>query len=487
MYGMFRGLIETKEKKMSKIGLSKKDERFREFALSGNLWKVVLSIGFPLALYQSLNLVFRLLDTMMASHISAESVSAVAYLSQLNNVISAIGGGLAVGGSLEISKAYGAGDYDMVKKRVNSLFGMCGILGCILLCMIPFAPKILLLANTPEELIGVGSRYFAIELLAMVFIFFNNVYIAVERSRGNTKRILALNITIIVVKLSLTALFVYGFDSDIQMIAIANVIAQAVMLIAAVINLSKKGTAFGFSFKSMTLKREVVGPMLKLSGPVIVEKAAFSFGKVVVNSMSGHYGPLAVGALGISNSIGSITTGPQLGMQESGAAIISQNLGANQVKRALDTFKRVLVINLAIGVIGLVTTLIFLEPISYIFAKSSSGFNEEFQQMIMAMYRIECIGSCIPLGINSAVTSMLLGFGYTKFTLIINFCRIFLFRVPVLWALQQFTNLGAKSCGLVMLISNASVSVLSMSFAFFVIRNLCKKHHITFFGAKESI
>ena len=466
---------------MGKIGISKKDERFREFALNGNLWKVVLSIGFPLALYQSLNLVFRLLDTMMASHISAESVSAVAYLSQLNNVISAIGGGLAVGGSLEISKAYGAGDYDMVKKRVNSLIGLCAILAGILLIMIPFTGSILRFAKTPEALIGVGSRYFAIELISMVFIFFNNVYIAVERARGNTKRILGLNMTIIIVKLSLTALFVYVFQSGIQMIAVANVIAQGIMLIAAVINLSQKGTAFGFSIKSMTLSKEVVGPMLRLSGPVIVEKAAFSFGKVVVNSMSGQYGPLAVGALGISNNIGGITTGPQVGMQEGSAAIISQNLGANQVKRSLEAFKKVLLINVGIGVVGMITTLLFLEPLSFLFANSAKGVDVEFQQMIMSMYRIESIGSCIPLGVNASVISLLLGFGFTKFTLLINFCRVFLFRVPVLWGLQQYTNLGAISCGIVMLVSNVAVSVLSIVVAFFVIRKLCKEYQVSFF------
>ena len=57
----------------------------------------------------------------MASHVSAIAVSAVAYLSQLQNMISAVGTGLAVGSSLKISEAYGAGDYDMVKKVVYKL------------------------------------------------------------------------------------------------------------------------------------------------------------------------------------------------------------------------------------------------------------------------------------------------------------------------------------------------------------------------------
>lgn len=95
--------------------LSKKDEQFREFSLNGPMWRVVLYVGFPLALYESLNQLFKILDTMMASHIGASAVSAVAYLSQINMMISAVGTGLAVGASIKVSQAYGAGDFMLVK------------------------------------------------------------------------------------------------------------------------------------------------------------------------------------------------------------------------------------------------------------------------------------------------------------------------------------------------------------------------------------
>ena len=75
-----------------KAKLSGRDARFLERSLNAVTWKVVLSVGLPLALYQGLNMLFTVLDTMMASHISKESVSAVAYLSQLNLLLSAVGG-----------------------------------------------------------------------------------------------------------------------------------------------------------------------------------------------------------------------------------------------------------------------------------------------------------------------------------------------------------------------------------------------------------
>lgn len=468
--------------KTSKISISKKDENFRDFALYGNLWKVLLQVGFPLALYQSLNMLFKILDSMMASHISAESVSAVAYLSQINNMLAAVGGGLAVGSSLKISQAYGAGDYKTVKKRVSSLFGICGLLGIVLLCFAPFSTQILRMAKTPDNLIVIGSQYFAIELFAIVISFINNVYIAIERSRGNSKRILYLNLAVIISKLSLTGFFVYVLQSGITMIAVATVISQSIMLAAGIYNMSRKDSYFSFSFKSISLGWETIGPMLHISFPVMIEKFAFSFGKVVVNSMSSVYGSLTVGALGISNNINGFTSTAQNGFQEGCAAIISQNLGAGNTKRALEAFKRILIINVILGTVGLIITMSFIRYISLIFATSGGGVDLEFQQMIIAINFYDCLGGCIPLGIFSSCMAFLFGFGRTKLTLLVNFCRIFVFRIPVLWFLQKFTELGSESVGITMMVSNVSVTVMACMVVAVVIRKICKEAGIGFFG-----
>ena len=460
--------------------LSKKDEQFREFSLNGPMWRVVLYVGFPLALYESLNQLFKILDTMMASHIGASAVSAVAYLSQINMMISAVGTGLAVGASIKVSQAYGAGDFMLVKKRVSTMFAMCGALGiAILLVLVPFTPEFLRLMNTPEEFIADGSTYFRLELFGMVITFFNNVYIAIERARGNSKRILILNTAVIVVKLGLTAWFVYGLGGGINMISCATIISQSLLLLAACINMNQKGNAFGFSLRAISIKKEVICPMLTLSFPVIVERIAFAVGKVIVNSMSTVYGSWTVGALGISNNIGGITTNPQNGFQEGGSSIISQNLGAGRPKRALLAFRWVLYIDMLIGLVIMTASLLCLNQLAGLFA----GDNAEFAEMIKQIYRFEAVGA-IPLGVNAAVMALLYGFGKTRVTLVMNFCRVFLFRVPVLWALQQFTDLGNVSAGIVMAVSNVASGVLAAVVGVIEIRRICNTYDVRYFGGE---
>lgn len=456
------------------VHLSDKDRSSREFILNGNMWLVVLKICLPLAIFQEVNHLFTILDTMMASHISAAAVSTVAYLSQIQNMISAVGTGLASGSSIKISEAYGAGDYEMVKKRVSSLLTICFCLAFIVVAFLPFTPWFLRVTGTPAEFIEIGSRYFMITLGGTILSFFNNVYIAIERARGNSKRIMYLNMAVMTLKLSLTALFIYGLHGDITMIAVATLTAQAVMLMLAIRNLAKKDV-FGFSIHFIEMTKEVVAPMISLSFPVIVEKIAFAMGKTVINSMSKNYGTTTVGALGISNNINGTITNLQNGFQDGGAAIISQNRGAGKTDRAFDAFKKLLVINVLIGIAGWLLINIFIEPVTWIFANSQEGFNTEFQQIIIRVLRYDSFGSCAPLGINCAVMALLFGFGYTKITLVINFCRVFIFRIPVLWALQNFTSLGSESVGIVMMVSNICVALMSSIVSIFVIKNIKKK------------
>ena len=455
-----------------KATLTKKDERFLEKSLNGTMWKVILSVGAPLALYQGLNVLFAILDTMMASHISKESVSAVAYLSQINYMLSAVGGGLAVGAGIQISRAYGEGNLKLVRKRVSSLYVICLAVGTAMLVLIlPFTNGFLRMAGTPEGLIDVGAKYFVVTMFTMVVTFLNNVYIAVERARGNSRRIMNLNFFVIAVKLSLTALFVYVLECGLVMIAVASLASQLTMLGFAIWNSLKGDGAFCFSRKAIAMDRETTKPMVFQSIPVIAEKGLFAFGKTVINSMSTVYGPTMVGALGVSNNLGGITTNPQNGFQEGTAAVISQNFGAKRYDRVLKAFYAGLLINVIIGAVISGLEIWQMDLLANLFDSGSA----EFHQQIIQVYRYEALGA-VPLGVNATVMALLYGLGKTKLTLLLNFSRVFVFRIPVFLFLQNFTGLGSKSVGVVMLVSNLSTGIMAAIVGWMVITKYKRKY-----------
>ena len=83
--------------------------------------------------------------------------------------------------------------------------------------------------------------------------------------------------------------------------------------------------------------------------------------------------------------------------------------------------------------------------------------------------------------------ALLYGFGKTRVTLVMNFCRVFLFRVPVLWALQQFTDLGNVSAGIVMAVSNVASGVLAAVVGVIEIRRICSTYDVRYFGGERKM
>ncbi len=454
--------------------LGKKDRERRRFILQGNMWKVVLAISFPLAIYNSLNGVFAFLDSLMASHISSEVVSAVSYVSQIKGAIGAVGTGLALGGGIIIARYYGAGNMKKARKSANTLlFLAIGVGLGLIVVIVPFTQPILRMLNTPEELIAVGSSYFAVEIIAVIAMFINNVYIAIERAKGNSKKILFLNLMVLGIKLPLTALFIYVFEFGVVMMAVATLVAHGTLTIIAIWDMLRPNNVFRISIKEVELSKKIVGPIFAIGIPIFFEKFAFSFGKVIVNSMSVAYGGTVVGALGISNNIGGIITGASGGFQDGEAAIISQNIGNNDFQRALDAFKKTLAVSVMLGVGGFILTGIFGDQLIAIFSKGDIEFAKE----IKSIFQYERY-ALITLTVSSASMGFLYGFGYTKLSLMINFMRLFAFRIPILFGLQRFTNLGSQGVGIAMMSSNILVGILSLSIALMVIWKMKKGENI---------
>ena len=456
-------------------GFSKKDEQYRQYALSAPPIKVLTSACLPLALYQALQSIFKIFDALLASHIGAEAVSAVSCLSQITLMITAIGSGLAIGGSIKISEAYGRGDDTQVRERVATVYAMAILVSLLVVAtLVPFAVPFLRLLKTPEDLITTGVGYFRVEILTLVVSFFNTVYIAIERSRGHAKKILNLNLVIILVKLGLSALFVFVMKGGLIMIATATLIGQLLILFYAIATMPRDEGAFRFSVRNIRLNKPTVLPLLNLAYPVSAEKMLFAAGKVIVNSMSGVYGALTVGALGISNNIGGLTTSWHMGFTDGTAPLISQNRGAGKYRRTLQLYYCLLAIDVAIGVIGLALVSWALPWLANIFAQSESNFDAGFRDMIVEIHKWEMLGY-ITLGINSATLALLLGYGYTKLTMLLNVARVFVYRVPVLWVFQNFTTIGAEAVGMTMMVSNVCTGLTAVVIAIPVVLKIRRK------------
>ena len=266
----------------------------------------------PLALYQVLQSIFKIFDALLASHIGAEAVSAVSCLSQITLMITALGSGLAIGGSIKISEAYGRGDDTQVRQRVATVYAMAVLVSLVVAgTLIPFAPAFLRLLKTPEDLIIAGVGYFRVEILTLVVTFFNTVYIAIERSRGHAKKILNLNLVIILVNLYLgSTVFTLKTQGKLLYTTLNNLKA-----IASPFALLVLGGQFEFSavrgllkeIVAGTLWRIVLAPLLGIGGAILLSgfSGYFNCGINEYPALIAMFGsPVAVSSAVMAGSMG---------------------------------------------------------------------------------------------------------------------------------------------------------------------------------------
>ncbi|MBQ3825152.1 MAG: MATE family efflux transporter [Spirochaetaceae bacterium] len=441
----------------------------REFILSAEPYRVIFSIALPLVFYSSMSQIFQFVDTLIAANMSANVISTVSFISQIHSMLTAIASGLAVGGGIIISRSFGAGDMQAVRERISTLFFLVlAIGGGILALVIPLAYPFLRLMRMPEDLLKDGVPYFILEMIGLISLFINTMYLAIEKSRGNTKKIMAYNMGVLFIKTAMNIVLVYGVKGNMFVLPIATIAAQGFLTAIAMINLLSKKNPFQVSLKSCRFRRDFLAPLSSLSVPVFLEKFVFSFGKVLVNSMCAHYGSTVVGALGVSNRLGGLSTNPPSGFEEAESSIISQNVGAQNVKRALGVFYRTFAINLVLSFIIFVLTGIFKDTIITLFAKGDHVFADE----VSKIYGYERLDAIL-VSMNTSVMGLLYGFGKTRISMVLNMVRLFVFRIPSLFIMMHL-NIGIEAVGIAMLISNSLTGITSALVAVFFVRKLLK-------------
>ena len=243
---------------------------------------------------------------------------------------------------------------ERARRASNQTLGISNVaVGALLIVCIPLAVPIMKLSGVPDELISIGTGYFIVQIVNLAFVFYNSVFMAMQKAKGNTKIMFWLNIFVMVIKLSLSFLFVWGMNlRDILWVAVATLIGQAAMFALLLSMMLKKDNVFVIKMNEFKLKWEECREILAISLPIFLGKFIFSFGKVSVNAMCKAYGPLVVGALGVSNNMCRLVTTPINSFEEGTSTIISQNIGAGNYKRAIRTFKYSFLMATALGIIG---------------------------------------------------------------------------------------------------------------------------------------
>jgi len=453
------------------MNLSLKDQKRRESILNDSIWKVLLIVLVPIAMYNFLTYLFGVFDLKIVSMFPNDPKDSVAFFDEIKNAISAFGGGFAIGGAVIVANLYGKGEIEEARKNAGVVLILTTIISfTIIVITILGVIPILRLLKFDENIINQGVGYFYIQILTTALTSINIVFIGLERAKRNTKIILLLNLAVAFIKVVLTLLFVFVFNlKSIEWVAVTTLIAQLALTIVAIFVMFNKNNVFRINLKDLSFNKKYIKAMILISIPVVFGKFMFSLGKVIVNYFATvFYGAEALAALTITYKanlgVGAIANSTE----ETEMTIISQNLGNNQPKRAFKTVFVATIYTLIVTIVGIVLITIFADPaVRFFISKPAAGaslelWNQYDLKVSMAkellMYERYSMLTTAMIGV---FLGGFYGFKLTKLSYIINIIRVFLFRIPILIILYYFAkDLGFKAIGLTMVLSNTLTALL---------------------------
>ncbi|MBO5352622.1 MAG: hypothetical protein J6A77_04925 [Lachnospiraceae bacterium] len=446
----------------------------REYLLEGNMWKVILSISLPMVCYNLCNYFYGIYDMMLVQSAGIGDAADIVVLDQIKNMISTIGGALATGGGIMVARRYGAKQLEEARKCANTLFTMAMVVALITLVFIPVGGPFLRLFHTDPSIIENSIGYYNVQILTLVVTTMNSAMISMEKAKGNTAQLLCLNLGVIVIKISLTTLFVYGPFENVTntWLAVSTLLAQLFLFLSGLFLCFRKSNILRIRIRDFNFRKYEVGNIVRLAIPVFIGNFLFSFGKVYVNAAAtAKYGKMCVGALGISNTMAGLFTNITNSMGDCGSTIVSQNYGNKNGGRIKQFFRISLFYVISLSVVGTILMFTMKEQIAVFFAPNDTLY----QEMIVNIFAWECFDIAF-LGISHSCNALFNGFGKTKATMLFSMLRLFALRVPVLLLLMHVVKMDYTACGVAMFVSNTVIGIVQLIAAMVYYAKMKEKH-----------
>lgn len=115
---------------------------------------VVLNISLPLMALGAFSYISSIIDTIVVSATDNNALSSVVMISQIKQLIIALGAGFAMGSSIIVSRLIGRGEYDKAKKAANTTIEVFFCLAVLVILIIQiFAVGSLRLGSMTPEMI----------------------------------------------------------------------------------------------------------------------------------------------------------------------------------------------------------------------------------------------------------------------------------------------------------------------------------------------
>ncbi|MFT3944511.1 MAG: MATE family efflux transporter [Ancrocorticia sp.] len=307
--------------------------------------KGLLRLSWPLLVVTVLTLLATLGNVMLLSMASPELNAAVSTSNQILGVMYDISVVFSIGALVVIAQLLGAGSFAAARRSSVIALRAASILGLGIAAFIAaFAPMLLRLVNTPDEIYSDALAYLWVVAAGLAF----NAYIvtasAVLRAYGRTPALLLLGIIVNVFDVLLLFFFLQVMELGAVGAALPTLLVRgAGVLVLALLIRSRTGARFFGKLVDDDVPaasvdwargRGGVGSMVRLSIPTVIENGAYNLVIVFTVSLINVLGTDAINARSYTLTLTALVTGVILALAQGNETIVGWDVGGGARARA---------------------------------------------------------------------------------------------------------------------------------------------------------
>ena len=324
----------------------------------GGIFKNLLFFATPLILGNLLQQMYNAVDSIIVgNYVGSNALAAVGAGASLIYLLIAFSLGASVGAGVIVSQYLGAKEKEGVHKAVHTAMTISIILGLILTAGgILFSRKLLVMMNTPAEILDDAACYLRIYSCGLIFNVVYNMAAGILNAAGNSRRSLMYLAAAAVVNIFMDLLLIAGLKIGVAGAAIATNFSQAISCILALWFLFRVPADYRISLKSLRIHKAMALRIIQIGLPTGIQNMVISFSNILIQASINQYGATAVAGFSAYLKIDGFNILPVLSFSMAITTFIGQNYGAGKY----DRMKKGMWVTLLMGIVYTVLTGILL-------------------------------------------------------------------------------------------------------------------------------
>ena len=302
---------------------------------NGPLPGKILRFALPFMLGNMIQRLFNAADVVIVGKFVGDaSQAAVSSTTSLINLLIDLFVGLGAGVNVVVARILGGGDRSRISGVVHTTVALGLIAGSFLILVGElFAPVMLRLMGSPEEIIGLSTVYLRVYFLGMPGELLYNFSSALLRARGDTKRPMYFLTLSGVVNVVLNVIFVVCFHWDVAGVAAATIISKYVSAGLVLWCLVRETGAMHLDLTKLRVEWDALKEIVRIGLPSGLQGCMYSLSNVTVQSAINSMGQIVVAGNGAAASLGTFINAATNAFGTSALTFAGQNLGAGKTKR----------------------------------------------------------------------------------------------------------------------------------------------------------